>query len=760
MAKTLVIVESPAKAKTIKSYLGNDYIVLASKGHVRDLEPKQGAVDPENNFAMRYSAIADSATYVTKISQALTKVDTMVLATDPDREGEAIAWHLCELLKEKNKLKDKTIQRVAFYQITKKAIQEAISEPREISGDLVDSQQARRALDYLIGFYVSPLLWKKIRKGLSAGRVQSPALRLIAEREKEIRAFETQEYWSIFANLTENSEEFQAKLFEYEGEKLKQFSIQNKEQADKTLQTLEKAAGGILTVASLESKPRKRNPSPPFTTSTLQQEASRKLGFGAAKTMMIAQQLYEGIETNEGHFGAITYMRTDSVTIAKEAVDEIRAYISSTYGEDQLPKTANTYKNKAKNAQEAHEAIRPTSATKTPAELTKFMTPDQAKLYGLIWKRTIASQMIYASILGTRIDLSCGDIGLFRATGSVISKPGFLAVYEEGNDDTKKKSKETTLPSVKVGQKIPLKSIVPEQHFTEPPPRYSEASLVKALEELGIGRPSTYASIIQTLKNREYVNIEAKKFHLTDTGEIVSDFLTKYLTKYVDFDFTSQMEDDLDAIASGDKKWIPILESFWGPFKDIVAKIDTDVARKDVTQEELDEKCPECDSALSVRLGRRGKFVGCTNYPECKYTRNMDGEESSSEPEVVPDRKCPKCEADLVYKIGRYGKFIGCSAYPGCKHIEPLEKPKATGIKCPKCNSGDLTQRRSRRGKYFYSCETYPKCDYAIWNEPLNQKCASCDWPITTIKETKKFGREIVCPECGAKKPAPEADAE
>jgi DNA topoisomerase I len=756
MAKTLVIVESPAKAKTIKSYLGNDYIVLASKGHVRDLQPKQGAVDPDNNFAMKYAAIADSATYVTKITQALAKVDHILLATDPDREGEAIAWHICELLKEKNKLKDKSVQRVAFYQITKKAIKEAISQPREISTDLVNSQQARRALDYLIGFYVSPLLWKKIRKGLSAGRVQSPALRLIAEREKEIKAFEKQEYWSIFANLIETKQEFQAKLFEYKGEKLKQFSIQNKDQADKTLADLEQAANNILTVTSLESKPRKRNPSPPFTTSTLQQEASRKIGFGAAKTMMIAQQLYEGIETNDGHFGSITYMRTDSVTIAQEAIDEIRSHIETTYGKDQLPKTINTYKTKAKNAQEAHEAIRPTSVNKTPAELAKFMTPDQAKLYALIWKRTVASQMIYASIMGTRIDLACGTVGLFRVTGSVISNPGFLTVYEEGTDDTSKKSKETTLPDVKVGQEIPLKSIIPEQHFTEPPPRYSEATLVKTLEELGIGRPSTYASIIQTLKNREYVNLEAKRFHLTDTGEIVSDFLTKYLTKYVDFDFTSQMEDNLDAIANGDKQWVPILEEFWGPFKELVNKIDSDVARKDVTQEEIDEKCPECSSTLSIRLGRRGKFVGCTNYPECKYTRNMDGEESSSEPEVVPDRKCPKCESDLVYKIGRYGKFIGCGNYPECKHIEPLEKPKATDTKCPKCTKGDLIQRRSRRGKYFYSCETYPKCDYAIWNEPVNEKCVSCDWPIMTLKETKKFGKETVCPECGAKKPAPE----
>ncbi len=756
MAKTLVIVESPAKAKTINTYLGSDYIVLASKGHVRDLQPKKGAVDPDNNFEMKYAAIADSATYVNKIIQALPKVDRVILAPDPDREGEAIAWHLCELLKEKNKLKDKIVQRVAFYQINKKAIQEAISQPREISTDLVNSQQARRALDYLIGFYVSPLLWKKIRKGLSAGRVQSPALRLISEREKAIKEFEKQEYWSIFANLTESKQEFQAKLFEYQGEKLKQFSIQNKEHADKALADLEQDSNNILTVASLESKPRKRNPSPPFTTSTLQQEASRKIGFGAAKTMMIAQQLYEGIETNDGHFGAITYMRTDSVTIAKEAITEIRSHIEKAYGKEQLPKTINTYKTKAKNAQEAHEAIRPTVATKTPAELTKFMTQDQAKLYDLIWKRTIASQMIYASIMGTRIDLACGTTGLFRVTGSVISNPGFLAVYEEGTDDVSKKNKEATLPSVKVGQEIPLKSIIPEQHFTEPPPRYSEATLVKALEELGIGRPSTYASIIQTLKNREYVELEAKRFHLTDTGEIVNNFLTKYLTKYVDFDFTSQMEDDLDAVAEGEKQWIPILEEFWGPFKELVDKIETDVDRKDVTQEEIDEKCPECSSVLSIRLGRRGKFVGCTNYPECKYTRNMDGEVSSNEPEIVPDRKCPTCESNLIYKIGRYGKFIGCSNYPECKHIEPLEKPKATDTSCPKCTKGELIQRRSRRGKYFYSCETYPKCDYAIWNEPINEECEKCEWPIKTLKETKRFGKEIVCPECGDKKPAPE----
>ncbi|MBT4884737.1 MAG: type I DNA topoisomerase [Legionellales bacterium] len=759
MAKIVVIVESPAKAKTISGYLGKDYTVLSSKGHIRDLEPKKGAVDPDNNFHMKYKAIADSANYVKKITQAISGAEKLMLATDPDREGEAIAWHLCELLNEKNKLKDVEISRVVFHQITKKAIKEAIESPREINQDLVDAQQARRALDYLIGFYASPLLWKKIRRGLSAGRVQSPALRLIVTREKEIEAFTAQEYWTIAAFINETPN-FTAKLNEYNGEKLKQFSITSEEQASKALNELETTANKTLKVVDIETKPRKRNPAAPFTTSTLQQEAARKLGFSSAKTMMVAQQLYEGLETPNGHLALITYMRTDSVTLAQEAITEIRDFISSNFGADQMPATPHTYKTKAKNAQEAHEAIRPTSINNIPKDVRKFLSQDQQKLYDLIWKRTLACQMINATIMATKIDLGCGNIGIFRANGSTIAKPGFLAVYEEGNDDKKDNKKEVKLPNLKVGQIVDLEKISSEQHFTEPPPRYSEASLIKTLEEYGIGRPSTYASIIQTLKNREYVVLEQKRFNPTDTGTIVCDFLSKYLTQYVDYGFTAGLEDELDAVSRGEIKWVPLLDKFWSPFKEKVDQIDSDVSRKDVTHEELDEKCPECENPLSIRLGKRGKFIGCDNYPDCKYTRNIDGESDTPEepPEIVKDRKCPKCEHDLVIKAGRYGKFIGCSNYPNCKHMEPLEKPEDTNITCPKCEKGTLLKRKSRRGSFFYSCDKYPKCRYAVWNEPIATACAKCSWPFITLKETKKYGKELVCPECGDKKPAPETD--
>lgn len=759
MAKTVVIVESPAKAKTISGYLGKGYTVLSSKGHIRDLEPKKGAVDPDNNFHMKYKAIADSANYVKKINQAVTGAEKLMLATDPDREGEAIAWHLCELLKEKNKLKDIEVSRVVFHQITKKAIKEAIESPREINQDLVDAQQARRALDYLIGFYASPLLWKKIRRGLSAGRVQSPALRLIVTREKEIEAFTAQEYWTISAAINETPN-FIAKLTQYNGEKLKQFSITSEEQATKALNELESTANKTLEVIDIETKPRKRNPAAPFTTSTLQQEAARKLGFSSAKTMMVAQQLYEGLETPSGHLALITYMRTDSVSLAPEAITEIRDFISKNFGADQMPAAPHTYKTKAKNAQEAHEAIRPTSINNIPKDVIKFLSQDQQKLYGLIWKRTLACQMINATIMATKIDLGCGSVGIFRANGSTIAKPGFLAVYEEGNDDKKDNKKEVKLPNLKVGQIVDLEKIVSEQHFTEPPPRYSEASLVKTLEEYGIGRPSTYASIIQTLKNREYVILEQKRFQPTDTGTIVCDFLSKYLTQYVDYGFTAGLEDELDAVSRGEIKWVPLLDKFWSPFKQKVDQIDSDVSRKDVTHEEIDEKCPECENQLSIRLGKRGKFIGCDNYPDCKYTRNIDGESNEPEepPEVVKDRKCPKCEHELVIKAGRYGKFIGCSNYPNCKHMEPLEKPEDTNITCPKCEKGTLLKRKSRRGSFFYSCDKYPKCRYAVWNEPIATACAKCSWPFITLKETKKFGKELVCPECGDKKPAPEVD--
>ena len=745
----LVIVESPAKSKTIKKYLGKDFEVLASYGHVRDLIPKSGAVDPDDAFKMKYQAIEKNERHVQAISKALKKADALYLATDPDREGEAISWHLLELLKSRRKLKDKSVYRVVFNEITKKAVQDAVDNPREISMDLVNAQQARRALDYLVGFNLSPLLWKKVRRGLSAGRVQSPALRMIVEREEEIEAFNSREYWTIEADLKKEKQGFSAKLTHYQNDKLEQFSITDETGAKNAEEALNKAAAGKLLVEKVQKRQRKRNPAAPFTTSTLQQEAARKLGFTAQRTMRTAQQLYEGIDTGGGATGLITYMRTDSVNLSDDALAELREFITERFGEENLPSKPQQYKTKAKNAQEAHEAIRTTSIRRTPDELKQHLNKDQFKLYELIWKRTLACQMIHATLNTVTADLSCGPGNMFRANGSTIANPGFMAVYMEDVDDGKRgKDDEKMLPPLEEGEELDLKAIRTEQHFTEPPPRYSEASLVKALEEHGIGRPSTYASIISTLQDREYVELEKKRFYPTDVGRVVNKFLTNYFTRYVDYGFTANLEDDLDAVSRGEEEWIPLLEKFWSPFKEQIDHTEENVKRSDVTHEAMDEKCPECGSQLSIRLGRHGRFVGCTNYPECSYTRdlNSDGKEQE-EPEIVEGRKCPECNSDLVIKRGKYGKFIGCSSYPDCRHIEPLEKPKDTGVSCPKCGSGTMMQRKSRRGKIFYSCSCYPDCDYATWNEPLAEPCPSCGWPILTLKTTKRRGTEKVCPQ-------------
>lgn len=752
MVNRLVVVESPAKAKTIKKYLGKGYQVLASYGHVRDLLPKEGAVDPANDFAMKYVVIEKNANQVKAIADALKKVDELLLATDPDREGEAIAFHLCELMKEKGLLKDKPVHRVVFHEITKSAIIEAIDHARELSMDLVNAQQARRALDYLVGFNLSPLLWRKVRPGLSAGRVQSPALRMIVERELEIEKFIAREYWTIEADVTKDSQPFTAKLVEYASEKLKQFSVTEGEQANSIIADLKKAGKGKLVVKNIEKKKRKRNPSAPFTTSTLQQEASRKLGFGAARTMRIAQQLYEGIDIGEGAQGLITYMRTDSVNLASVAVEEIRETIEARFGKDTLPDTAHVYKTKAKNAQEAHEAIRPTSASLHPDDIKHALSADQYKLYNLIWKRTIACQMIPATIDTVAVDLSSGEGHLFRANGSIIAIPGFLQVYEEGIDDAKKEDGGKMLPPLKEGDVLPIIDIRGEQHFTEPPPRYSEATLVKTMEEYGIGRPSTYATIISTLQQREYANLENKRFHPTDVGRVVNRFLTTYFQRYVDYGFTAQLEDELDEVSRGEKEWRPVLHEFWQPFINLVKETQENVQRKDVTQEPIDEKCPQCSGALSIRLGRRGRFIGCTSYPECDYTRSLeDGSSEEAKPEIVEGRLCPTCNSPLQIKKGKYGKFIGCSSYPECKFIEPLEKPEDTNVQCPSCKEGSILKRKSRQGKIFFSCSRYPDCKYALWYQPLNEPCPTCAWPITAVKTTKKNGTERVCPQQSCK---------
>lgn len=749
MRKNIVIVESPAKCKTIEKYLGKDFQVLASYGHVRDLIPKESAVDVENNFAMKYQVIERNQRHLQAISKAVKKADNLYLATDPDREGEAISWHICEYLNATKALTGKNILRIIFHEITKKAITNAIINPIKLSTTMVNSQQARRALDYLVGFNLSPLLWKKIRYGLSAGRVQSPALRIIVERELEIEAFKTREYWSHDALLNVQKQSFKATLTYFSGEKLKQFSIIDKARAQKVKQTLIDLADNQLMVEKVEKKQRKKNPDAPFITSTLQQEASRKLGFTTKKIMLVAQQLYEGILVNGEIIGLISYMRTDSVNLSAEALTQIRKLIGIKYGKENLPKQPRIFKTKSKNAQEAHEAIRPTSIENLPENIKNNLSPDQYKLYSLIWRRTVACQMLHATFNLVAIDLSCGNKeNMFRATGSSINKLGFMAVHLENKDDSKKSDEqESFLPSLEQGQSVELNDIIANQHFTEAPPRYSEAGLVQILEKYDIGRPSTYSSIISTLQNRKYVTLEKKRFHPTDVGSIVNKFLTEHFTKYVDYNFTANLEDDLDAVARGEKDWVALLDNFWKPFVKLINEKSESVQRKDVTQEIIDEKCPQCGKDLSIRLGRNNKFIGCINYPTCTYTRNMDGSKGSAEPKVIEGRNCPKCNESLVIKTGRYGEFIACSGYPKCKHIESLEKPLDTGVECPECNKGTILKRKSRNKKIFYSCAKYPKCKYAIWNAPIKENCPDCNWPILTLKTTAKKGVEKLCPQ-------------
>ncbi len=613
MSTNLVIVESPAKARTIEKYLGEDFHVLASYGHVRDLVPKEGAVDPEHDFAMKYQLIEKNQKHIDKIAREVRKASTLFLATDPDREGEAISWHVYEVLRERGLLEDKSVRRVVFHEITRRAIREAIESPRELSADLVNAQQARRALDYLVGFNLSPLLWKKVRRGLSAGRVQSPALRMIVEREEEIAAFKPREYWTVGALTTHQDSEVAARLVAYRGEKVEQFTFTNERDVRDAESAIKAIANGVLTVAQVEKRQRRRNPAAPFTTSTLQQEASRKLGFSAQKTMMVAQRLYEGIDIGDGAVGLITYMRTDSVTVAAEALEELRDVIAKRFGPENLPEEARQYTTKAKNAQEAHEAIRPTSALRAPEEIKKHLSADQLKLYELVWRRTVASQMSPALFDTVRVDLAAGPDKdtdtVFRATGSVLVAPGFISVYQEGLDDTAQDDRDRILPPLAEGDTLTLKELQSEQHFTEPPPRYSEATLVKALEEYGIGRPSTYASIISTLRNREYVEMENRRFIPTDVGKVVNRFLTEHFARYVDYEFTAQLEDELDAVSRGEEEWIPLLENFWKDFHALVEHKESSVTREQASQARVLGDDPKSGRPVSVRMGRYGAFV-------------------------------------------------------------------------------------------------------------------------------------------------------
>ncbi len=665
----LLIVESPSKAKTLNKYLGKDFTVLASYGHVRDLIPKNGAVDTEHGYTMQYEVIDRNAKHVDAIAKAVKAADQILLATDPDREGEAIAWHIAEILESKKLLKGKTLKRVVFNEITKTAVQFAVDNPRDIAMPLVNAQQARRALDYLVGFNLSPLLWKKIRRGLSAGRVQSPALRLIVERELEIEAFISREYWTIHLNSRKQRQLVDAKLIQYQGKKLEQFDINSATQEQEVVGKLLAASAGKAHVTRVEKKQRNRSPAAPFTTSTLQQEAVRKLGFTTSRAMRIAQQLYEGVNIGTSAVGLITYMRTDSFSMAAEAVMQIRGYIKGNFEADYLPKSPIMYKTKSKSAQEAHEAIRPTDISRTPASLRTFLTPEQFRLYDMIWKRALACQMAPARFDAVSVDLSVGgEANLFRATGQTLVFPGFIAVYTEGADDTEEED-ESKLPALEVGEILDIEKIFGDQHFTEPPPRYTEASLVKTLEEYGIGRPSTYASIISTLQDREYALLDQKRFTPTDVGRVVIKFLTEHFTKYVDYDFTAKLENELDEIAEGGRDWIPVLDNFWQGFNSqLHSKKEVDRPGTEI----LEEACPKCAKPLSKRLGKRGSFIGCTGYPECDYVRNVEGDGGRAEPVLLGAD--PASGQNIQLLVGPYGPYVQLGELVG------KEKPKRMSI--------------------------------------------------------------------------------
>ncbi len=698
--KNLVIVESPAKAKTIKKYLGKNFEVLASYGHVRDLIPKEGAVDPKRGFAMSYRILEKNEKHVQAIARALKKADALYLATDPDREGEAISWHLVELLGELKALDKKDVHRVVFYEITRNAILAAIREPRAISQDLVDAQQTRRALDYLVGFNISPLLWKKAGlPGASAGRVQSPALRLICEREDEIAKFVAREYWTVDIDAEKTPHQFPARLIEYRGSKVEQFTVTTADSANEVRSSIESAAHGALQVVSIDRKQRRRNPSPPFTTSTLQQEASRKLGFGAQRTMRTAQALYEGVDFGEGAVGLITYMRTDSVNMANEAVQEIREVIAKTYGAESVPETPRVYKTKSKNAQEAHEAVRPTSAAITPERLEGKIDSDQLKLYSLIWKRAVASQMEPAVYDTVAIDIVPGNrqqrdgaVAVLRANGSTLVKPGYIAVYKEGMDDTSDDDNDRILPPMEVGDALKLLTIRPEQHFTEPPPRFSEASLVKALEEYGIGRPSTYASIIQTLTGKKYAELVNRRFVPSDLGKIINRFLTRNFEHYIDYGFTAKMENDLDEIADGKEAWVPVLDRFWKEFKTQVDHVDKSTTRDDVSEARQLGIDPASGKPLSVRYGKYGPFVQIgtkddEEKPKFASLRPHQRMDALTFDEAIELFKLPRTVGTtgsgepIRVAIGRFGPYVqyGAKKFVSIKDDDPytVELPRA-----------------------------------------------------------------------------------
>ncbi len=728
-SKSLVVVESPAKARTISRILGNKYDVKASVGHVRDLPKGDIGVAIDDDFAPKYVVPKEKSRTVKEIRDAAREASTVYLATDPDREGEAIAWHLLEAAD----LRSMPLQRVVFHEITPEAVNAAFGHPRDIDMKLVDAQQARRVLDRLVGYKLSPFLWRKVRRGLSAGRVQSVAVRLVVEREREIQGFQPQEFWIIEAELEKPRAKpsFRAKLAGYAGKKDK-LEVTGEAQANSILADLRSSA---YCVESVQTKTQPRRPSAPFITSTLQQEASRRLGFTAKRTMTVAQQLYEGLSLGpEGETGLITYMRTDSTSIASSAIQEAREYIARRFGHDFLPKSAREFKKKVKGAQEAHEAIRPTSVNREPDAVKRYLSNDQYRLYNLIWQRMVACQMADAVFDVTTVDIhatrAAGAAYVLRATNSTLRFPGYRQVYEEARDDGEEEAVgNNPLPELAKSDSLNLIELFPEQKFTEPPPRYTEATLVKALEENGIGRPSTYAPTMSTIQDRGYVERDGRQLKPTDLGFVVNDLLVEHFPNFVDVGFTAGMEDELDDVASGERRWQPVVREFYNPLEKAL-----DVAGKEAKKvvEASDEICPDCGKPMVIRWGRRGRFLACTGFPECKGTRSLEGEEQEG-PQPT-DEKCPECGSPMVIRSGRFGKFIACSRYPECKGRKQLAA--STGVKCPK-DAGDLVERRSKRGRTFYGCSNYPKCDFVLWARPLPQPCPNCGAIITADRDNK-----------------------
>ena len=717
MSKKLIIVESPTKAKTISKFLDNSFIVKSSFGHLRDLPKSKLGVDTENNFEPEYVINPKSKKQAAELKKYTKECDEIILASDEDREGEAIAWHLAQILNLEgfgNGKKEKPYKRIVFHEITKDAIKEALKTPREIDMSLVDAQQARRILDRLVGYKLSPLLWKKIRYGLSAGRVQSVAVRLIVEKEEEINKFNPEEYWSIEAMLQKINKrsEIRSKLVKIDGKSIGKLGIKNQDEAEKIKQDLEKANYIIDKITKKETK---KNPVPPFTTSTLQQASSNKFGYSAKQTMMISQQLYEGINLgSKGSSGLITYMRTDSLSLSKSSLESAENYIKNKFGNEYAEKRS--FKTKSKGAQEAHEAIRPTDPELDPESIKEFLDDKQFKIYELIWQRMVASQMASAIVDSTTIDILADDKYTVRANGSTIKFEGFLKVYPI-------KSEEIILPKLTEKEKLDLIKIISEQHFTQPPARFNEASLIKVLEELGIGRPSTYAPTISTIQDRGYIEKIEKRLHPKEIGILVNKLLVEHFPKIVDVEFTAKMEEDLDKVAENKKDWVIILKDFYNPFNKNLMEKDKEIDKKELTEEKTNEKCEKCKSPMIIKLGRFGKFMACSNYPDCKNTKQLNDKGEIEEPETT-NEICEKCGKPMAFKIGRYGKFLGCSGYPDCKNIKAIVK--STGVQCTECGKGEIVEKKSKAGRIFFACNQYPSCKFALWSKPTGEKCPKC----------------------------------